>query len=426
MKILLAILLLIGFSIGFADTIIPNTSVCSLSAANGAQFLDNIMQQYYNLTSKWQSTILPVATEIFWTFFFFEFLYQLVFKKILAFDVQKIAIFFIVRVFTAYLYAQIFLDPGFYLGIVEFFLNLGAKASGFAINIVSDNPFSSFSPSSILNVANCLWNQVFAEIGNMNLAQSIIYGLPFVAIVVGVYILAAIMAVGLLISAIQSYIVLFAGFVLCGFAGSSWTQNYWQRYLSYVGGVAIRLFVTCLMLGIVEQNTNYLFSKMIGMGTTDWIGFLSNLLLVFVSMLINTILVLKIPATAGSVLSGTINSGLGDLFTAGAVMMGAGMGMAGASVGVASGVKAVGGKVTETAGKLFGSSDNGDGIKTPFVQTAKASSDGSSWGEALKKANTGQSDKKASEYIKGSIKHIGSASSDHGGAAGLNVNAHKE
>ncbi len=138
-------------------------AMCSLSATGG--LLDSFLQNYYNAAQTWRGVVAPIATKLFWFWFTCEFLWQLSFKKILMNDLQKLYVFFVIRIFTAYFFAQCFVNQEFYIGIIQYFTNIGAQAGGFSINTSSGNPFSGFSPSGIINIGLCSWNSLFAFLG---------------------------------------------------------------------------------------------------------------------------------------------------------------------------------------------------------------------------------------------------------------------
>lgn len=307
----------------FAIAASPDLSMCSLSSSNG--ILDSILSDYYNATSNWKTTLAPTAVKLFWFWFTAEFLWQLTFKKILANDLSKLYVFFVVRIFTAYMFAQIFVDPTFYTGIITYFTNLGSSAGNFSINASSGNPFNSLSPSGIMNIGACMWNSVFGFLDGssiLDIVKAIIFAMPMLLTCLAVFIISALMALGLIMTALEAYIVMNAGIILCGFAGSSWTQSYWQKYLSYVGGVAIRLFVLCLILGLMKTNILAQFSSLTSLASITDFGIAWSIIIkILISMVVYAYLALKVPAMAGAMLTGTVSAGLGDVIAGAAMLM---------------------------------------------------------------------------------------------------------
>ena len=316
-------------------------AMCSMSATGG--LLDIFLQNYYNASQSWTGVLAPIATKLFWFWFTCEFLWQLTFKKILTNDLQKLYVFFVIRIFTAYFFAQCFVNPDFYLGIIQYFTTLGAQAGGFSVNPTSGNPFGTLSPSGIINIGLCSWNSLFAFLGAnagwASVVNAIIYAVPMIIMTLLITLVAIIMALALVMLALESYIVLFGGFILCGFAGSSWTQSFWQKYLSYVGGIAIRFFVMCLILGLMQTQLNTLFAYIVTASSgSDYVTLIGVFFNTLICMVINAFIVLKVPAMAGAMLSGQVSGGLGDL------MQGAAMVMSGASM-----IKSFGGGGNKTS-----------------------------------------------------------------------------
>ena len=75
---------------------------------------------------------------------------------------------------------------------------------------------------------------------------SIIGGLAALGVVFGFGIIAA----QLLLTNVESYIVVGGGVLLLGFAGSRWTTDIASRYLSYAVAIGIKLFSLYLIIGI--------------------------------------------------------------------------------------------------------------------------------------------------------------------------------
>ncbi len=400
-SLLIFILILSFFSIN--DVFAAGT--CSLSSSGGA--LDIFLGDFFNQTSNWNSYLSNIAIKLYWFWFTAELLYQITFKKVLANDVNKLWYFIMIRTFTGYMFATIFVDPAFYTGIINYFVKIGSAAGGFAITPNSSNPFSSLSPSAVMDTGACIWDSAWKVVGEVktgwwptdNVKLAITVGLPIIAITLAVYILAAIMAFTLFMTALEAYIVMNAGVILCGFAGSSWTMGFWNKYLSYVGGVAIRLFVMCLILSVIQK---LLINDLSGLSITaadqsiDALPALMGAMIkLLIDVLICTFLVVKVPAMAGSMLTGTVNSGLGD------VISGASMVLAGA--GLAAGLSKMGinlggggaGEATKDAFKDTLRGNGGGGLPS------STSSSGSSSGGERTASQTAQTATSSAEKAQG-------------------------
>lgn len=404
--------------------------VCSLIVFSSNTFavdtLNSILNNYYTASSGWVTTLQPIAIKLYWFWFTAELLYQITFKKVLANDTNKLWYFLMIRVFTGYMFANIFVDPAFYSGIIQYFVNLGGQAGHFNINPSSGNPFGSMSPSAVLDIGSTLWTENWSFIKSVPTTGLITLGLPLVLLSIGVYILMAIMAFTLFITALEAYIVMNAGVILCGFAGSSWTQGFWNKYLSYVGGIAIRLFVMCLILGLVYRQVldNQLQVEVTGAAfikdpnDINQAAFIGSVIKILIDMLVCTFLVVKVPSMAGSMLTGTVNSGMGDVIKGAAMMLaGAGLaaGLAKMGLNMAGGS---GGGNSDSAKEAFKDSLRGNG--SAGLPSSGGSSSGS--GATRTASQTAKSAMSAADKAKGLAELCG-VSLDSGSSSGGNASS---
>ncbi len=399
-------------------------AMCSMSATGG--LLDTFLQSYYEASQSWLTTLAPIAIKMFWFWFTCEFLWQLTFKKILTNDIHKLYIFFVIRIFTAYFFAQCFVNPDFYMGIIEYFTNLGAQTGGFSVTPDSGNPFGTLSPSGIINIGLCSWNSLFAFLGSnvgwTSMLNAMIYALPMVFMTLLITMVAIIMALALVMLALESYIVLFGGFILCGFAGSGWTQSYWQKYLSYVGGIAIRFFVMCLILSIMQSQLNTLFTSIVSASSgTDYVKLIGVFFNTLICMVINAFIVLKVPAMAASMLSGQVSGGLGDF------IQGASMVMSGASMVKAFGTSKAVSNLAQSAltsnpaSAIATSALSSSAIKAATDIGSKAASmSNSTRNQSANSSQPGASSKSTSSPLFGNDNPGSSSTTDSNGIMGKN------
>lgn len=446
-RILLGIFLtIIAVSPALADW-----NSCAVGKGGGAY--DTMVNSFFSIAETWNTTLLPKAKYLFWGFFAAEFLYQVTFKKILGGDYSKLYIFFVTRIFTAYVFAQIFLDIDFYTGIIQYFTNLGAALGGTKMSVTSNASGMGVTPSSLLGFLECKFSAVLYVL--MGSGAVVGYFVPifadFAAIVLSMLIvLLNIIPIMLTLVMVDAYVVLFAGFILAGFSGSSWTQSYWQKYLSYVFGIAIRLFMTCLMSGLIVKS---LMSLPFNVAHP-----LDSLFALFGIMLLNVYLLLTIPSKAASMLTGSIAGGMGEIVGAASMLMasmGAGAALSKAGGAAMSGISGASGAgksaAISRARELLGGGAGGAGnsigagnasqwksavkseagaagksaamssIKDGFSEAGKALRGGSGTGGTNN--GGGGAAKKFGETAKQAGKMGGSG---HSGGAELNINPHKE
>jgi type IV secretion system protein TrbL len=132
---------------------------------------------------------------------------------------------------------------------------------------------------------------------------SLIAGITALVVVVAF----AVIAAQLLVVLVESFIVIGAGILFLGFAGSRWTKFFTERYLSYVASVGVKLFVLYLIMGV-------------GMGiAARWMPILERggfspipFFYVMGGSLVFVFLTWHIPSVAGSMMAGAVSLSLAD------------------------------------------------------------------------------------------------------------------
>ena len=167
------------------------------------------------------------------------------------------------------------------------------------------------------------------------------------------------LALQILITNIESYIIIGGGALLLGFNGSKWTQVFAEKYLGYAVSVGIKLFVLYLIVGL-GQNLANTWVTQLGTFTPE------TVIQVGVAALIYGAMGIMVPGIAGSMLNGSPSMSLGNVAgaaagvaagMAGAAMAGAGLATGGASnLAKLAGMVSSGGKDTPL-GTGFGGTD---------------------------------------------------------------------
>jgi type IV secretion system protein TrbL len=109
------------------------------------------------------------------------------------------------------------------------------------------------------------------------------------------------------VALVESFIVIGAGVLFLGFAGSRWTKFFTERYLSYVASIGVKLFVLYLIMGV-------------GMGIASrWMPVLERggfspipFFYVMGGSLVFVFLTWHIPSVAGSMMAGAVSLSLAD------------------------------------------------------------------------------------------------------------------
>ena len=308
---------------------------------------DSIVKAFETPAKRWGTDLLKVATYLFWFLSMLEFGYQLTFKRLLPNEISKLWVFVIVRIVITSLLSYFVLNLGTYTGIVSWLIKLGSSIGGVDL---SGGGLISYSPSTLFGelfglFGGTLGGLFLAAATTSFLASAVANFMLDIALMILASMLIIVIVV--MLTMIEAYFVIFAGFFLVGFAGSSWTMSYWQKYLSYVVAVGIRLFATAIILGIISTqwsaagSAEWLkpidWSTLVSSDSSVIANILNNLISMLGVFLFDMVLIITIPAKAAAMLNGAVNAGLGEAIGAAALAMSGGK-IAGGMVKAGSGV----------------------------------------------------------------------------------------
>ncbi len=113
----------------------------------------------------------------------------------------------------------------------------------------------------------------------------------------------ALIAAELVVSLVESYIVVSAGILLLGFSANRFTAQYTSKYLSYAVSVGVKLFVLYLIIGVGSILATHWGELVIQGGAKNMSPFME----VMGGALVFLYVAKNIPNKAESLLSGTIN-----------------------------------------------------------------------------------------------------------------------
>jgi len=156
-----------------------------------------------------------------------------------------------------------------------------------------------------------------------------------------------------IVTKLEAIIVMTAGYIFLGFAGSRWTMPYFERYISLAISTGVRLMLIYLMLGVFKTVSQNWIAAMDAY-TPDQPAL--QIFPTIASMLLFAFASWMIPKMAGSIASGSLGLGGADIVSTGAaVATGAALAVATVATGgaLAGGELAVAGAGgAEAAGAL--------------------------------------------------------------------------
>ncbi len=284
-------------------------------AADSGGVLDSLVTQFGEVAETWQNQINPLAKKIFFILFSMEFLWQLMVKKIFAGDIEKLWVFFFTRCVLCFFFAKYLVNVDLYQGIIVYVSNLGSKLGEFSLNMTPGANFQTLSPSAILGNFSCISDSIHQVTDNTGALQYITIKFTLAIMQVLLFVVLIFIAYYLMKVILQAYFLVYVGFLLTGFAGSSWTVNYWQKYLQAISAVAIKFLVVCLIMGVLNVQIH------------NWGGLINNaqgidqLVGVIIKVLGTSILLAlmlqQLPDWAAQALAGQVNLHMGNQTSSG-------------------------------------------------------------------------------------------------------------
>ena len=316
--VVISLILVLGFihnANAMVDMANLNASAPIVCNPQGGGDLDNMILSFIQNATAWISETNKIAQKIFMLLFFMEFMWQLVVKKVFAGDIEKLWVFFLVRIILGLFFAKYIVNIELYKGVIQYISSIGMNIAKIGFNL---NPQQAdgliLGPSKIMGYFTCVADSVHKVTDDVGVLQYITLKITLAIMQVLLFVILSLMAYCIILAYIQMYFLLYAGFILTGFSGSSWTMGYWQKYVQTISYVAIKFFVICILMGLLTGTmtewTNK-FAKIIG-SDNQLMGLAGLCINILGSAIILGIMIWQIPEWAANSLSSTININLRD------------------------------------------------------------------------------------------------------------------
>jgi type IV secretion system protein TrbL len=359
--------------------------------ANAAGMMDTLVSQVQSASGGWMSTALGYATNLFFGLAAIEFAWSAIQLTLKKSELSEIMVGTLFKVMSLSFFAMVLIKaPEWIPAIVNSFKAAGAGVGGSTVlspSAVFDQglqvaaslmQFSNdAAPSTGSMIINTLTNSG-QGLGKFMLS-SIIIGVASVFIILGY----GLIAVQLLITLVESYLIIGGGALMLGFSGSRWTHNLSEKYFGYAISIGVKLFTIYLIIGFGDSFTQALKDTIAaayaahpeGPSFGDYLG-------VGGASLFYGVTGYMAPGLAGSMLNGTVAMSLQSAGTAAGMVGGApvaaglatsaagarALGLAGGAMGALLPVqKAAGATGGASAGVSFGGGISGTGnANNPF------------------------------------------------------------
>ena len=333
-------------------------SLSEYSTAGVGEALDEIPRVFAAAAGNWIDPIMRVAKALFFILASIEIVWAGIVWVLSRETAGSIMSTLFKKMFILMFFYWVLLN-GFPLVINminNFFIGTAADAGGLDVK--------NLSPSGIAMVGV---NAFTATMGaSFGLDIKLFIAMFFIMLIVLLAFL--MMAAQLIIAIIEAYIMLSAGLLFLGFAGSNFTKTYAEKYLGLAFGTGVKLFFTYLIVGlgyaitsgwtadfkamaeassqshsalntagriVVNNSVLGYFFKTDG-GLNENMMMLGGVVMLVVSLIL-AYLSMTIPKRAESLMSGGPNMGLGETIGAGAGVVGAMSAAGGAAGGAIAG-----------------------------------------------------------------------------------------
>lgn len=367
------ILLRIAFAVLFAFAL-PDVAWAEYGPAlQPGTVFDGITQTFKSSSAGWMTAAQGYAQNLFLSLAAIEFTWaaiQLTMKKGELQDMVASTMMKVVGI--GFFYSMLMVAPTWIPAIMDSFGMAGAAVGANGGSKVMLSPSGIFDQG--INVASSMVSAMnSSNTNNLGLGEVISSGgasigsFMFGAIVTGLAGLLTIMAftlvaIQLMVTLIESYLVIGGGMLMLGFTGSRWTLPFGEKYFGYAVSTGIKLFTLYLIVGQGENVANAIISGLTSGGTppgpVDFLG-------AGASSLAYGAMGYMVPSLAGSMMNGSPSLSMGNMAAAGGGMAGTMVGTAAMGAATAlNGMSAASGlfnKTSKAAGNIGGDKPAGGG-----------------------------------------------------------------
>jgi type IV secretion system protein TrbL len=259
--------------------------------------LNEIAQSYQSATLGWYGALFPIANRLFGLLAVIEIAWSGLWWALEKQDISSLFSEFLKKIILiGFFYAVLLHAHAFLPAITKSFMLMGANASH----------ISKLDPSSIFEQGMSIAASILVPLEQLNLLTNtacyLVGGLTSLIVAVCF----AIIAGELVVTLIESYLVLGAGIFFLGFGSSRWTRDYTVRFLNYAMNVGCKLFFLYLIIGVGANMAAHWKELILSGGNLNMLPFLE----VMGGALVYLFIAWTIPHKAANLMSGALHSNL--------------------------------------------------------------------------------------------------------------------
>lgn len=285
------------------------------SHAEITQNTDSIVNTFKAQSASWAGVLKPYAESLFWTLAFIQFAWSMSTLAFRGNDLGEWASVIVNQImFIGFFYWLLINITSFGIAILNSFKIAGETAGGVKLE-----------PSKIFNTGLEIVTKMLDAVS----AFSPIDSLAMIISSIVVIACFAVITAFTILAMVEGYFVIYAGVLMMGFGGSSWTKDYAVKTLQYGVSVGAKIFVLALLLGIlnsimqqwvVQFNANKNLDIILIIGCSLVFVALVKIIPEIIQGIIN-----GVSPGSGSALTSTIKSAVSGAIGAAAGAAGAGM-----------------------------------------------------------------------------------------------------
>jgi type IV secretion system protein TrbL len=329
----------------------------------------NILAQYQTFETQWANNAASIGTALYGTFAAIEFAWTWISwllekgggdgESVIPTLLKKI----IQLCFGLWLVQNAVNGLDLIGTLMQGFEWLGVHIGGVSFSQLSSTGTGGLSPSGIFNqgmqIAGDLESAALKQLGVTDIGQDIMIVFVVIPSVLAIALIYALIAVTLIMTLVEMYVVIGAGAIFLAFLGSRWTQSFGEKFISQAVSVGVKLFVFTLIIA-AGQHLGAMWLTSAQNASSD----LMNYVGIAASVIIFGMLAMKIPSMAASMISGSSGFlGGGDVIGTAAAVAAAGVaaaatggmaaaGLGGAALNAAGGAAGIKSALGGAAGKL--------------------------------------------------------------------------
>ncbi|MFM2083191.1 MAG: hypothetical protein RLY95_9 [Pseudomonadota bacterium] len=305
-------------------------------AAYAGGVLDSLADTYKGATTGWMGQAQGFAKNIFFALASLDISWWAIKNVLKKNDIADFLTGFTLKIVSIFFFYGIVVNaPTWMPMITGSFAQIGQSVGGAG---------SALTPSGIMGLGvsvadgyKSTWDA--APGGLLHAGSNLILGMSLLAASIFTIIGYGLIALQLLATLIEMYLVGGIGLVMLGFTGASFTSSFGEKYIGYMVSVGIKLMLIYAIAGIGYSLSTTTTAIIASLGTTA--GF-TDYIAISISGLLYGVIGIMVPSFAASLMNGSPSMSLGAVAggaaavgagMAGAIMAGGGVAVAGKSVG---------------------------------------------------------------------------------------------